>query len=68
MEWFEMASAVKRLFSVLVSLQIGPEAMGMRSEARDRMMADIHTLEVPWRRVKEISGIDVVEARRLFEA
>jgi len=63
-----MAGAVRRQFSVLVSLQIGPEAMGMRAEARDRMMADIHTLEVPWRRVKEISGIDVVDARRLFES
>ncbi len=68
MEWFEMASAAKRLFSVLVSLRAGPEVMGMRPEARERMMSDIHTLEVPWRRVKEISGIDVVEARRLFEA
>lgn len=67
MEWFEMASAAKRLFSVLVSLRAGPEVMGMRPEARERMMSDIHTLEVPWRRVKEISGIDVVEARSLFE-
>lgn len=67
MEWFEMASAVKRLFSVLASLELGPEAMGMRPEARERMVADVHTLEIPWRRVKEISGIDVTEARRLFQ-
>lgn len=67
MEWFEMASAAKRLFSVLASLDMGPETMGMRPEARERMMSDIHTLEVPWRRVREISGIDVTEARRLFE-
>jgi aminoglycoside phosphotransferase (APT) family kinase protein len=67
MEWFEVIMAAKRLFSVVVSVRAGSEALGMRPEARERMIADIHTLSVPWQRVKEITAIDVVEARQLFE-
>lgn len=67
MEWFEAVMAMKRLFSVLVSVRAGPEALGMRPEARDRIERDIPTLAMPWLRVREVTGIDVVEARVLFD-
>lgn len=66
-EWFEAVMSLKRLFTVLVSVRVGPEAMGMRAEARERIVRDLPSLAVPWRRVKDITGIDVVEARQLFE-
>jgi len=33
LDWFEVAACGKRLFSVIVSLAAGPEALGMRPEA-----------------------------------
>ncbi len=67
MEWFEALMALKRLFSVVVSVRVGPEAMGMRPEARERIVDNLPTLAVPWRTVRDITGIDVIEARALFE-
>ena len=37
LEWFEVAACGKRLFSVIVSLAAGPEALGMRPEAVELM-------------------------------
>ena len=37
LDWFEVAACGKRLFSVIVSLAAGPEALGMRPEAVELM-------------------------------
>lgn len=64
MAFFETAVALKRLFSVAVSLHASPESLGMRPEAAERMRRDAHTLALPYATVRHHTGmtIPLVEA------
>lgn len=62
-----VAMAPKRLFTAWVIDRGRPVALGFRPEARRRIEMDLHTLAVPWLRMREITGIDVGEAGRRFE-
>ncbi len=64
--WFEVAVGLKRLFTVVVSLQAGPEALGMRQEAGEMMVAATGGLQRVRDRVLELTGITVPEVEELL--
>ena len=66
MDFFETAAAIKRLFSVAVSLSASPEVLGMRPEAAERMRRDAHTLEIPYATVKTNTGLTIPGVERLL--
>lgn len=68
MDFFEVAAALKRLFSVVISLEAGPEALGMRPEAAERMRSDLETLRVPYTTVAARTGLRIETVDRLLEA
>jgi aminoglycoside phosphotransferase (APT) family kinase protein len=68
MEFFDVAVALKRLYTVAASLAAGPETLGMRPEAAERMRGDIHTLQVPYFTVRRITGIRITEIETLLES
>lgn len=66
MPFFETAAALKRLFSIAVSLHLGPESLGMRAEAAERMRHDIDTLAVPYATVQQHTGLSIPEVEALL--
>ncbi len=66
MEFFETAAAIKRLFSVAVSLREGPESLGMRPEAADRMRRDLQTLAIPNETFRSNTGLTIDEIDQLI--
>ena len=66
MTFFETAAAIKRLFSISVSLQAGPEALGMRPEAADAMRRDLQTLAIPYETLRTNAELTIPEIERLI--
>jgi len=66
MAFFETAAAIKRLFSVAVSLHASPESLGMRPEAADRMRRDAHTLALPYATVQHHTGLTLPHVEALI--
>ena len=67
MEFFHAAAAFKRLFTVAISLAAGPESLGMRPEAAERMRSNLRHLEVPYRTVQSIAGLRIPAVDQLLE-
>ncbi|HHX65943.1 MAG TPA: phosphotransferase [Chloroflexi bacterium] len=55
--FFEVCACVKRLASVLISLSIGPEAMGMRPEAVAAMRRQMGPMRYVYARLQEHTGL-----------
>lgn len=67
MLFFDIAAALKRLFSVAISLTAGPEALGMRHEAAARMRRDLGTLAIPYRTIVSATGLRIAAVEKLLE-
>lgn len=68
LSFYDVAAAFKRLYSVAASLVSGPETLGMRPEAAERMRAGLPTLAVPYRTVREHTGLRIAEVEALLAA
>jgi aminoglycoside phosphotransferase (APT) family kinase protein len=66
--WFEVAACAKRLFSVIVSLMAGPEALGMRPEAATLMRQQFGALRNVYGLFVERTGLRLRDTERLLEA
>ena len=65
-EWFEVAACGKRLFSVIVSLAAGPEALGMRPEAVVLMRQQFGALCNVYQLFTVRTGLRLREVERLL--
>ncbi len=61
LDWFMVAAATKRLYSVLVSLRYGPEVLGMRSDAGETMRAEKDALLAVHDVITAHTGLSVPE-------
>ena len=66
LEWFEVAACGKRLFSVVVSLAAGPEALGMRPEAVELMRQQFGALRNVYQLFMIRTGLRLREVERLL--
>ena len=66
LEWFEVAACGKRLFSVIVSLAAGPEALGMRPEAVELMRQQFGALRNVYQLFVARTGLRLREVERLL--
>ena len=66
LEWFEVAACGKRLFSVIVSLAAGPEALGMRPEAVELMRKQFGALRNVYQLFVARTGLRLREVERLL--
>jgi aminoglycoside phosphotransferase (APT) family kinase protein len=66
-EYFEVAACLRRLFSILVSLGAGAEALGMRPGA-EAMMKDVGHIERVYARLLDRTGIPIAEVEGLLSA
>lgn len=57
LEFFEAAARLRRLFSLIVSLTAGPEALGMRPGAEDQMRKEFEQSAPSYERFREITGL-----------
>jgi aminoglycoside phosphotransferase (APT) family kinase protein len=67
LEYFDVANAVKRLGSVMISLSAGAEKMGMRSDAIAAMRRDFHALKWVYNLMRTRTGIVLPEVERFLE-
>ena len=65
-EWFEVAACGKRLFSVIVSLAAGPEALGMRPEAVELMRQQFGALRNVYQLFVARTGLRLHDVERLL--
>jgi len=65
-EWFEVAACGKRLFSVVVSLAAGPEALGMRPEAVELMRQQFGALRNVYQLFMVRTGLRLREVEQLL--
>lgn len=65
--FFEVANAIKRLGSVMISLSAGAEKMGMRPDAIATMRRDFPTLRWVYNLMIERTGIEVPEIERFLD-
>ena len=56
LEFFEALAAIRRLVSGVVSLRLGPEALGMRSAAAAAVSAHLPGLAAVYQRWREVGG------------
>ncbi len=61
MDFFDAAACFRRLFSVLVSLLMGAEKMGMRSGAEEMMRAHIRPLQFVYERWLALTATPIAE-------
>nr|MDJ0954768.1 phosphotransferase [Acidimicrobiia bacterium] len=57
LEFFAAAARLRRLFGLVVSLTAGPEALGMREGARDRIAGELEISQPLYEQLVAISGI-----------
>ena len=67
LEFFDVANAIKRLGSVMISFSAGAEQMGMRSDAIDAMRRDFPSLRLVYDLMRKQSGIPIPEIERFLE-
>jgi len=67
LEFFDVANAIKRLGSVMISLSAGAEQMGMRPDAIAAMRRDFPSLRWVYNLMFKHTGISVPEIERFFE-
>jgi aminoglycoside phosphotransferase (APT) family kinase protein len=65
--FFDVANAVKRLWSVMLSLRSGAEQIGMRPDAVAAMRRDFPALRWVYKLMVERTGIDLPEVEQIFE-
>ncbi len=66
LEFFDVAVSVKRLYSVAVSLEVGPEALGMRAEAEASMLAQLDPLRSIYELLQRRTGLRIAEVEALL--
>lgn len=66
MVFFDAAAAMKRLFSIAVSLHAGPEAMGMRPEAAQLMRDQVGAIAGTYDRVRTATGVRLPSVEALL--
>ena len=66
LDWFEVAACGKRLFSVVVSLVAGPEALGMRPEAVALMRKQFGALRNVYQLFTGRTGLRLRDVERLL--
>lgn len=59
LDWFRAAAAVRRIYSVLLALRVGPEALGMRADAAEQIEGAAGELEFAARLLEDVTGIAV---------
>lgn len=57
LEFFEAAARLRRLFSLIISLTAGPEALGMRPGAETQMRMELQQSAASYERFVEITGL-----------
>lgn len=57
LDWFRAAAAIKRIYSVVLSLRAGPEALGMRGEALEQIAQSVGELEHAAMVFESVSGV-----------
>lgn len=68
LDFFEAAACLKRLFSVLIALAHGAEALGMRPSAERIMVEQLDRIAQVYGRWLEITGVRMAEADRQLAA
>ncbi|MDI7274467.1 MAG: phosphotransferase [Anaerolineae bacterium] len=66
--FFEAAAAAKRVFSIWISLRLGPERLGMRGGAEDLMRRDWHHLRSAYALLQERTGLSLPSVEALISA
>jgi aminoglycoside phosphotransferase (APT) family kinase protein len=66
LEFFDAAASLRRLFSVVVSLAVGPEKLGMRPEAVESMRRQAHRLRYVYEQFLRITGVAIPEVEDFF--
>ena len=66
-EYFEVFSCVKRLLSVYLSLNVGPESLGMRSEAATMIKQQMGAIGRVYSTMTELTGTKIPEIEGLLE-
>jgi aminoglycoside phosphotransferase (APT) family kinase protein len=64
--FFDVANAIKRLGSVMISLSAGADQMGMRPEATENMRRDFPALQWVYDLLVDRTGIRIAEVEVLF--
>ncbi len=66
-EYFEVFSCVKRLFSIYTSLNAGPETSGMRAEAAEMMKQQMGAIGRVYSTLIELTGTEIPEVAGMLE-
>jgi aminoglycoside phosphotransferase (APT) family kinase protein len=66
--FFDVANAIKRLGSVMISISAGAEKMGMRPDAIATMRRDFPALRWVYNLMVERTGIEVPEIERFLDS
>ncbi len=67
-EYFEVAACLRRLFSVIFSLNAGPEQLGMRPGAQAEMLRHAPRLRIIHDLLGSHTGIQIPEVEQFLEA
>jgi hypothetical protein len=67
-DYFEVLACVKRLLSVVISLRLGPERLGMRPEAAAAMREQLPALRQVYQLLVEKTEIPLPQVAALLEA
>jgi len=65
-EYFEALSCLRRLLSVAISLQLGPEVLGLRGDVIATMRTQARSIRWVYDLLRERTGIAVAEVERLL--
>lgn len=68
LDYFEVASAIRRLADMFTSFKDGAESRGMRPGAEEQMRAQIGHYRRIYIRMEELTGIDSPEIEAFLEA
>ena len=66
-EYFEVFSCVKRLLSIVLSLNVGPEVLGMRPEAVAMMKQQMSAIGRVYSTLIELTGMEIPEIEKMLE-
>ncbi len=68
LEFFEAASRLRRLFSLIVSLTAGPEALGMRAGAETQMRQELQQSAGSYKRFTDITSLRLPSYEELADS
>ncbi len=66
--FFQAAASLRRVASIVISLEAGSEVFGMRAGAEEQMLADLTHLATAYDQLQSITGLRIASAERVLSS